>query len=417
MRPHAILYALLVLPLIGGGAATQHTIAALETVGNSGDYRVVDYDHTGLRVGSVPLPRGETGVAITAGGGGGNVFVATTTTAPTTIHRIYAITMRGVSTVTAFAHPSTMTAIDVDDGGSVLALLHDPAGSGIYRIAAGTQAPQSVATLGAPIDRAHDFAVDRSTGHWLILDRNSVVYRVDGRAQKVASIHRPRAGFAPWNAICEDFATTDLLATRGDSLWRIDTRTGGSRPVAFTRPQAQVVDVSRDGLTGTFLLAGTVPTFRTVSAFYQAYAQDGTHVGTVLSGQIGTTVGARTRDARSFVALGTPAIGTTYSIAFESFLEAGRAYRAAVAWRHVPGVKIPQGTIPLAPDALFFLSLAGPPGFRRMRGTLDARGRTVIELDLPPIAGLRGVPIHLALVTMANGTLARPYGPHTFVVR
>lgn len=88
--------------------------------------------------------------------------------------------------------------------------------------------------------------------------------------------------------------------------------------------------------------------------------------------------------------------------------EAGRPYRVALSFGHGPGIPIGRaGTVHLAPDALFTLSLVAPATFfEHFAGVLDANGRPTATptVHLPPLAALIGARVFAACVTFdANG--------------
>ena len=120
---------------------------------------------------------------------------------------------------------------------------------------------------------------------------------------------------------------------------------------------------------------------------------------------------------RAFTPGTSPDVGKTYSLKLSSANDAGFTYQAALAFSHRPGIKTAAGVIPLAPDAMFRLSVTGAPIFRGFSGLLDSRGAAVLHVDIPNIAALRGLRLFLAAVTVDTTGIRRILGPHGFNLR
>ena len=61
--------------------------------------------------------------------------------------------------------------------------------------------------------------------------------------------------------------------------------------------------------------------------------------------------------------------------------------------------------------------MAGIPGFNNLRGKIDARGAAVLGVDIPRLAELQGVRVHLAAVTYDAQAIRSIFGPHSFTIR
>ena len=81
------------------------------------------------------------------------------------------------------------------------------------------------------------------------------------------------------------------------------------------------------------------------------------------------------------------------------------------------GLATPAGTIPIRPDPLFFSSIGGAPIFRNLAGRLDAKGGTLLGLDIPNHPALQHVRVHLAAITYDAGGIRSILGPHSFTLR
>jgi len=102
--------------------------------------------------------------------------------------------------------------------------------------------------------------------------------------------------------------------------------------------------------------------------------------------------------------VGSGGIGTTLTVNFIDQYHPGATYRGAASFATLPGrVPLPEGHIvPLAPDALFRVSILGVfPGFS---GSLDASGKATGTLAIPNAPVLKGIDIHLAMASFRAGS-------------
>lgn len=100
----------------------------------------------------------------------------------------------------------------------------------------------------------------------------------------------------------------------------------------------------------------------------------------------------------------SPTIGSTVNLTLESGLDAGRQYVLGLSFGAGP---TPLGSrqIDLSVDPLLVATVnnAIPSILANARGTLDAVGEAAARFNVPSVAGLRGVRIHAAFVTLDPG--------------
>ena len=100
--------------------------------------------------------------------------------------------------------------------------------------------------------------------------------------------------------------------------------------------------------------------------------------------------------------LGAPHVGTTRNVRVCSPQDGGKAFAMAAALSTVPGIATCAGTVPLAPDSLFLLSVdPSNPHFLNFTGTLANDGSSEIPaLAIPNIPGLVGQSFVLAFAAV-----------------
>jgi len=89
--------------------------------------------------------------------------------------------------------------------------------------------------------------------------------------------------------------------------------------------------------------------------------------------------------------------------------QAGALYQVALAFSSAPGIPVPGvGTIPLAFDSLFLLSISGavPSIFTNFAGTLDAFGEATASLNIPALGVLAGLDFSIGAVTISGGGIS-----------
>lgn len=162
--------------------------------------------------------------------------------------------------------------------------------------------------------------------------------------------------------------------------------------------------VGRDQNQMFLYRAGNPPTFVTAFSFSTSISARGSAIPyrtqtTWSSHFSGTRMEEYDMGLPRVVAASTVKVGTPLAVQWVAGASPNMPYQAAAAF--VEGT-IPIGTrfIPLAPDALFFLSLTQPALFQGMAGTLDGSGNANGQVNVPAIPAIAGVPFSLAFVTI-----------------
>ncbi len=89
---------------------------------------------------------------------------------------------------------------------------------------------------------------------------------------------------------------------------------------------------------------------------------------------------------------GTPKNGQSIALVLDDPARPSVPYAVRCAFARAPGIPLPgAGTVPLAPDALFFLSGSLPGVFQAMDGVLDGSGTATATVAIPAASGLVGV--------------------------
>jgi hypothetical protein len=108
------------------------------------------------------------------------------------------------------------------------------------------------------------------------------------------------------------------------------------------------------------------------------------------------------RDA--FTRSGPATPGSTIVLLMEDVSRPGAAYVVRCAFSRAPGIPIPGvGTIPITPDALFWLSGIAPTIFQNFAGMLNAQGRATASVAIPNVPALRGFSFYATFVTANPG--------------
>jgi len=106
---------------------------------------------------------------------------------------------------------------------------------------------------------------------------------------------------------------------------------------------------------------------------------------------------------------GTAIPGQTVTFHMQDASEVGAAYIARCALSRSPGLPLPGvGTVPLTPDALFYLSGQAPSIFRNFAGVLDSNGAGSYSVVIPPLPGLRGLVFYTTFLTVKNTFTLHP---------
>ena len=110
-----------------------------------------------------------------------------------------------------------------------------------------------------------------------------------------------------------------------------------------------------------------------------------------------------TLPAATLTAPATATLGTPTAIDFAAG-DPGKSYWIAMALGSTPGFAVPPRTIPLNPDAIFFLSYQPlAPIFTGQIGTLDASGKAQAKIDFPRQAIFNGLKLWFCGLTFESG--------------
>jgi len=115
--------------------------------------------------------------------------------------------------------------------------------------------------------------------------------------------------------------------------------------------------------------------------------------------------------SRMLTGAAAPTPGASYPITLAMPELGGRPYQAAAAFATLPGIPTPAGTIQLAPDALFTLSMRMPSVFVGFAGVLDPKGRAQLVIRIPAAPVLRGLRFFVAAIAYDTGGIRRISDP------
>jgi hypothetical protein len=112
----------------------------------------------------------------------------------------------------------------------------------------------------------------------------------------------------------------------------------------------------------------------------------------------------------SLTRTGTAAPGQVVTFHMEDAAQAGGICVARCALSRNPGLPLPgTGTVPLTPDALFYLSGSSSPIFRNFAGVLDAAtGRGTYSVAIPADPAFRGFTFFTTLVAAHTAVSLHP---------
>jgi len=300
-----------------------------------------------------------------------------------------------------------ITQVKVDAGGDLLLLANGP-NRGVYRVPRGGGPLVTIALLPSPRQNGTLFAMeeDVASGDLVVFDNLQILHRVkpNGTVQQVpfpASIQvNGIAGDAQ-----ADYATGLMWLAYGLTFLQVDPGTGAVTTIFPKSPTSIGLwnGVDADPFGGGLVLSyqSQLPP---LAAFYR-YRPGASKVTTVAVLPASMVYGgAAVFGSRNLSGRARPRLGTRYPIRLSVPTEAGQRYAAAAAFGTYSGIPAGGGRrIPLDPDPLFFASRALPSVFRGFQGTLDARGEAGLAIDIPPVAGLRGLRFHVAAVTVGAG--------------
>jgi len=104
------------------------------------------------------------------------------------------------------------------------------------------------------------------------------------------------------------------------------------------------------------------------------------------------------RDA--FTRSGPATPGSTIALNMEDPSRPGAAYLVRCAFSRAPGIPLPGvGTVPITPDALFWLSGFAPTIFQNFGGVLNGQGQATAAVAIPNVPGLRGFTFYATFIT------------------
>jgi hypothetical protein len=104
----------------------------------------------------------------------------------------------------------------------------------------------------------------------------------------------------------------------------------------------------------------------------------------------------------------TVKVGQNLAIGWVAANSAARSYQAAASFtERVAGFVFPPRYVPIAPDALFALSVLNPAIFASFAGVLDGNGTALGAVSIPNVPQLAGIPFSIAWVTV---DAAAPFG-------
>ncbi|MBN2492085.1 MAG: hypothetical protein JXQ29_14655 [Planctomycetes bacterium] len=221
----------------------------------------------------------------------------------------------------------------------------------------------------------HAIARDEDTGEWWL--------DVD-RSQNGAILRwTPGSGFSTVTAVYTGRAILHDGPT--GHFWHLRTprltlrhRAQGT-PLTTLEPIFAAVSVVQDPVTGDFIAGSQDRRLARI-------ARDGTVVRIWSALTAGVFTGLYVWGSRPLAGAGPATPGSTYTVRLRFPGSPGRPYAAAASLGGIhPGIALPHGVIPIAPDVLFFLTLGRDlPGLTTgFAGTLDRLGRASLSIQLP----------------------------------
>ena len=103
------------------------------------------------------------------------------------------------------------------------------------------------------------------------------------------------------------------------------------------------------------------------------------------------------KDAFTRAGLATP--GATITLTMEDQSRPGAVYLVRCAFSRSPGIPIGGKTVPITPDALFWLSGLAPTIFQNFQGTLNGQGLATAAVAIPNAPALVGIAFYSTFVT------------------
>jgi len=374
IRLHSVAVLVVVWLVVIPVAATQATYGNAAGITATA---VLEISPTGAVSTIVALPAGHTalGICTSIDNRGMAVLTRTTTASTATYHvmelKTGVLRTIGLSTVAARLIPTTQAGIVPEQRGDYITGTE----SGIFRFAG----------VGGAVSTVHTASVtglcDRLTrGGWLSFSGNAVFNqgRGGGRSKVVGMSGPIPLGIG---SIATDTTTGNAYATSG-ALFFVDlglkTFTTLARVGAFGSFQAVDIDpVTRDLVVGTSTGVYRVDRQGSVLATWATFTPGVIGLAVIGSGH---TSG-----------FGPVTPGTNYDVIVSYPAHPGFFYQVAASFGYNPGITTPFGTVPLNPDALFFLSVSVPQIFQKFSGQLNTQGlaNPVVAIPNGPLQGVR----------------------------
>jgi len=175
--------------------------------------------------------------------------------------------------------------------------------------------------------------------------------------------------------------------------------------VPDTVPRRFLVGVDPGDTAAYSMASGNADNDLFVDLFINAMTGDGFQNGSNDAGD-GYCVSGRVLSRGSTGVTSLPRIGTTLTLAIR--VEPNAVYLAACSLSRAPGLQLPGGgTIHLAPDALFALSVSpgGAGVFNNFNSVADGLGRGQPDIAIPGVATLVGVKVYFGYVGITGSTI------------
>jgi len=289
--------------------------------------------------------------------------------------------------------------LHVDQAGDLIALAQTtPASnSGLYRFTAGGGLKSTLAT---GLAGAVAMEEDLTTGDFVVALGNGDLVRVT-RSGKVATIARgalPAGAPGLGGNLHAEPGTGQMLATWKSNVFRLDPVSGAA--TTLVTGANDFVGLDHDPVNGDY--------YRTdVKALVRYDPGTGGAVQILGFSSVEIPGDVAAWGSRMLTGAAPPTPGASYPITLAMPALAGRSYQAAAAFATLPGIPTPAGTIHLAPDALFILSMRAPALFVGFAGVLDRNGRAPLAVRIPAAPVLRGLRFFVAAIAYDAGGIRR----------
>ena len=295
-------------------------------------------------------------------------------------NRLVRVTPGGVVTTIIPGPNYQGIALNVDEDGRVIQAGY----LGLESIDAATGASRFIARATG----YNSVTLDRETGDYLV-GSPTYAWRVkrDGTITTIIPFPADRLLFHP--------ATGDILGANDRTIYRLD------RQNRITTVVAQVGSANVIALSMAVLANGNLAVTHAAEQPITEYDMNGLQVRSLYSGPLFYKWGMVVADSRRVWGLNAATIGNTFQLSIRFGGHPNRFYVAGAALAPRPGILVAGNrTIPLAPDALFFMVPAWPAVFQGFQGVLDANGSARAQVNIPPATSLQGVRVFYAAVVL-----------------